>query len=102
MLKNESLFTYENGSSTETFSFPDHEPVFLDELLSSLTAEELATAEQTCGEDKSCLFDLLETKNLALAENSLETNQENMEEQMVAGLCASQNNHVRCFHCCGC
>ena len=84
-MQNESLFTYENGSSTETFSFPNHEPVFLDELLSNLTAEQLVTAQQTCGNDQSCLFDLLETQNQALAANSLETNQENIEEQAVSG-----------------
>ena len=85
LMQNESLFNYEDGASTATFSFPDHEPVFLDELLSNLTAEQLSTAQQTCGDDQSCLFDLLETQNQALATNSLETNQENIDEQVVSG-----------------
>ena len=85
LMQNESLFNYEDGASTETFSFPSHEPIFLDELLSNLTTEQLSTAQQTCGDDQSCLFDLLETQNQALAANSLETNQENIEEQVVSG-----------------
>ena len=85
LMQNESLFNYEDGASTATFSFPSHEPVFLDELLSNLTAEQLSTAQQICGDDQSCLFDLLETQNQALAANSLETNQENIDEQVVSG-----------------
>ena len=86
LTQDESLFSYENGTSAETFSSPAHEPVFLDELLSSLTDEQLRSAQQTCGDDQFCLFDLLETKNQALAENSLQTNLQNTEEKVVAGL----------------
>ena len=80
----ESIFTYEMGESTETFAMPDHVPVFLDELLADLNEVQRAEVEEACGQDASCAFDLLETNNPALAQNSLETNTENLETQAVA------------------
>ena len=66
------------------FAMPDHTPVFLDELLESLDDTRRMEIEQACGQDASCAFDLIETNNPALAQNSLDTNMENLETQAVA------------------
>ena len=83
--EDESIFTYEEGESVATFAVPDHMPVFLDELLANLTEAQRADVVEACGEDRSCQFDLLETNNPALAQNSLEVNMENLETQAIAG-----------------
>ena len=71
---------------------PDRMTVFLDELLAGLDDAQRAEVEQACGQDPSCAFDLLETNNPALAQNSLETNMENLENQAIA----SENQILSC------
>ena len=80
----ESIFTYEDDESFATFAMPNHMPVFLDELLANLTEAQRDEVVEACGEDPSCQFDLLETSNPALAQNSLEVNMENLETQAIA------------------
>ena len=81
----ESIFTYEEGESSATFAMPNHTTIFLDEVIANLTEAQREEVVQACGEDLSCQFDLLETNNPALAQNSLEVNMENLETQAIVG-----------------
>ena len=55
----ESIFNYEPGESVVTFSYPNHIPPFLDEILSSLM--ENSTLTDVCGDNVECLFDFNQT-----------------------------------------
>eukprot|EP00118_Oscarella_pearsei_P024327 m.303882 g.303882 ORF g.303882 m.303882 type:complete len:1049 (+) comp40843_c0_seq5:1798-4944(+) len=69
--QSESLFRYEEGERVASLSDPDHVPAFADELLKTATPEQ----RTLCKNDPSCLFDLLETGNEALALGTLEITQ---------------------------
>ena len=73
MSDSDSLFSYPDGLSAADFSFPDHMPVFLDELDSSTLSE----AREICGQDLQCIYDYSQTGNRELAMITMETNQEN-------------------------
>ena len=66
-----------------TFSVPDHEPQFLDEI----DNEALSEGILICGGDQNieCLFDFSQTKNEALARSTASTNNENNENEQVIG-----------------
>ena len=55
----ESLFTYGTDESAANYSFPDHVPPFLDEILFNLTAN--STLVDVCGDNVECLFDFGQT-----------------------------------------
>ena len=57
--QDESIFTYEDGQSVDTFSVPNHVPPFLDEILPNLMGN--ATLTDICGDNVECLFDFSQT-----------------------------------------
>jgi len=61
----ESLFTYGLDEDTGNFSFPDHVPPFLDEIVSNLTAN--STLVDMCGDNVECLFDFGQTGDADIA-----------------------------------
>ena len=77
----DSLFAYPDGLSAANFSFPDHEPVFLDELSNATLTE----ARSVCGSDSQCIYDFSQTGSEELAMVTTTTNQENEIEQMITG-----------------
>ena len=79
----ESLFYYNEGENVSTFSVPNHEPQFLDEL----DNETLSEAIDVCGGDENieCLFDFSQTRNEALAQSTASTNNQNNENEQVIG-----------------
>ena len=83
MTQEESLFFYQDGQNVSSFSDPNHEPVYLDEV----PAETLAGAVEVCGsiENIECLFDLVQTNNEALAMTTSSTNNQNNEDQEIVG-----------------
>ena len=59
------MFTYAQNESVDTFSRPDFEPMFADNITwqnESLRLE----AEAQCGEDHECLFDVASTNDLSV------------------------------------
>ena len=60
----ESLFTYGPDEDAGNYSFPDHVPPFLDEILSNLTAN--STLVDVCGDNVECLFDFGQTGNVSV------------------------------------
>ena len=83
MTADTSLFTYTDGMSTANYSFPDHMPVFLDEL----SNETIASAKIVCGNDSQCIYDFSQTGNEELAMATTTINQENVMNQMIEGMC---------------
>ncbi|XP_058949574.2 mucin-like protein isoform X2 [Pocillopora verrucosa] len=63
--QSQSLFTYGNNESVASFSDPDFEPMFADNITwhnDSLRQK----AEDQCGNDQECLFDVASTNDLSL------------------------------------
>ena len=77
----DSLFSYPDGLSAANYSFPDHEPVFLDEL-SNATLNE---ARRVCGSDSQCIYDFSQTGSEELAMVTTITNQENEMGMTISG-----------------
>ena len=62
------------------FSDPDHMPAFLDEVLDTASNETRAL----CGNNPECIFDATETGSMEIGLETLQTNQENVNDQTVA------------------
>eukprot|EP00117_Sycon_ciliatum_P009054 scpid1187/ scgid4064/ Laminin subunit alpha-5; Laminin-10 subunit alpha; Laminin-11 subunit alpha; Laminin-15 subunit alpha len=65
----QSLFTYGAGLSVLTYSFPDHMPIFSDEI----PASNYSDLQTVCSGNPSCLFDALVSGNVALGLASMNT-----------------------------
>lgn len=70
ILSQESLFYYHEGMNLSTYAHPDHQPVFLDELLQGNIDPQIITA---CGGDSSCIFDTVETGDMEIGMQSRST-----------------------------
>ena len=75
ILIEESLFFYDEGTDVSSFAFPDHVPVFADEVVNLFTLEQ----RTACQEDPACMFDAFETGDVQLG---LETRAANVANQM--------------------
>ena len=62
------------------FSNPDHMTTFLDEVVEGASNETRAL----CGDNAQCIFDATETGNMEIGLETLQTNQENVNDQIVA------------------
>ena len=67
--------------TAESFSHPEHEPVFLDEVIESASDEIL----ELCGNNSECIFDAIQTGSTEIALDTLETNKTNANDQMITG-----------------
>ncbi|XP_068697609.1 mucin-like protein [Montipora foliosa] len=63
--ESQSLFTYGQNESVNTFARPDFEPMFADNITWQNDSIRLA-AEAQCGEDHDCLFDVASTNDLSV------------------------------------
>ena len=75
-----SLFTYPEGLSVSNFSDPNHMPDFLNEVLDAASDE----TRTVCSNNPECIFDVTETGNMEIGLETLQTNQENINNQMIA------------------
>jgi fibulin 1/2 len=75
----ESLFFYPSGSDVSTFSNPDHLPDFPDEVLDRYSIDQ----RLACNNDPVCLFDLFETNDPEVGQESLTTNVQLLEQSVV-------------------
>ena len=55
--KADSLFKYIDETTFETFDRKDFEPLFLQEVLKAMTAEEKIKVDEKCKGNKECIFD---------------------------------------------
>ena len=81
IILSESLFTYPEGTTAESFSHPKHEPVFLDEIIATASDEIL----ELCGDNAECIFDAIQTGSTDIALDTLETDITNTNEQVITG-----------------
>ena len=58
----DSLFTYPPGMGPEDFSFPNHVPLFLDEVVAGASQDIM----DDCDGDSMCIFDAIQTGNTAI------------------------------------
>lgn len=77
----QSLFTYPEGMTAESFSHPEHEPVFVDEVIGSASDEIL----ELCGNNSECIFDAIQTGSTEIALDTLKTNKTNANDQIITG-----------------
>ena len=89
MSDSDSLFSYPDELSAADFSYPDHMPVFLDELDNSTLVE----ARRICGQDSQCIYDYSQTGSKEVAMITMETDQENKLGQTLSG------THYRTYIC---
>ena len=61
MLSIDSLFYYAPGESYSTFARTEFQPLFLEDVYGNMTTAQRTKAEQTCGDNKECLFDFAVT-----------------------------------------
>ena len=73
----ESLFTYLQGLSWQSYSHPNHIPVFADEIVATDAQKNI------CGNDTQCIYDLLVTNNTVFA---MATNQFNINNNVAVKL----------------
>lgn len=74
-----SLFTYPDGLSVANFSDPTHLPRFLDEVVNDAPADVISF----CNNDAQCIFDAMETGNMEIGLETLQTNMDNINDQIV-------------------
>ena len=69
--------------TVDDFSKPSHRPVYLDEVVMDVMANngEIATA---CGNNPQCIFDYSQTNDMNVGMATLATTEENMMEQTQA------------------
>lgn len=96
----ESLFTYGLDESAANYSFPDHVPPFLDEILSNLTSN--STLVDVCGDNVECLFDFGQTGDAdvgmaaMMVENQTASEMQDVCKIIVIALNNGQGNYCFC------
>lgn len=69
--------------STADYSFPDHIPPFLDQVVASAPSEIVTQ----CAGNKQCIFDAVQTGNPQIGTDTLDTINSNTEDVMTASEC---------------
>lgn len=70
----ESLFVYQQGKSHATYHDPSYQPIFADEHKLEFSDKELEKgAQDTCGDNKQCMFDIFTTGKLRIGRATKET-----------------------------
>ena len=75
--QSESLFTYIQGLAWQSYSHPNHIPVFADEIVPTDAQKNI------CGNDTQCIYDLFVTNSTAFA---MATNQFNVNNNIAVKL----------------
>ena len=78
----ESLFTYPEGLSSANFSFPNHMPDFVDEVVGDAPPEIV----EMCDGNPRCIFDATQTGNIDVGLNTMQTEDTNMEDRVITGM----------------
>ncbi|KAI0237078.1 Mucin-like protein [Lamellibrachia satsuma] len=83
--KIDSLFYYAPGESYSTYAHTEFQPLFLEDVLANMTTAQRTKAEQTCGDNKECLFDFAVTGKEEAAAATLATNSKNQATATALG-----------------
>ena len=75
-----SLFTYSYGMSAADFSFPDHIPLSVDDVVTGASQE----VRDSCQGNVKCIFDATQTGNLEIGLNTMQTEDVFIEDQRIA------------------
>ncbi|KAK2180866.1 hypothetical protein NP493_421g00002 [Ridgeia piscesae] len=75
----DSLFHYAPGENYSTYAKSEFTPRFLEDVLANMTSSQREMAQNTCGDNKECLFDFAITGKEDVAEATLMTNSKNQE-----------------------
>ena len=87
----QSLFTYGENESVDTFARPDFLPMFSDNITWSDNSVRLA-AEAQCGNDYECLFDVASTNDLSVGIATKDISAQLVNESNILGkLCSMAN-----------
>ena len=79
--QSESLFTYLQGLSWQSYSHPNHLPVFADDIVPTDTQKNI------CGNDTQCIYDLLVTNSTTFAMSTYQFNlNNNMAVKLISEL----------------
>ncbi|XP_074631718.1 sushi domain-containing protein 2-like [Acropora palmata] len=71
---NESLFVYQQGKSHATYHDPNYQPIFAEEHKLEFSDKELEKeAQNTCGDNTQCMFDIFTTGKLRIGKATKET-----------------------------
>ena len=89
----ESLFTYPAGTSFSNFTFPDHIPPFLSDVVGNASAEIISN----CNNNPQCIFDTVETGNSEIGAETLNIINSNKEDVMVVSKSVKCSIHIYCF-----
>lgn len=85
----QSLFTYGENESVDTFARPDFVPMFSDNITWSDNSVRLA-AEAQCGNDYECLFDIASTNDLSVGIATKDISAQLVNESNILGkLCTT-------------
>lgn len=79
----ESIFWYEEGTTSDTFQNPDYMPIT---LLDWDSAQEEQAAEELCDGDQACLYDFFVTKDTTFAQNTKSINEKNIDLEADLGI----------------
>ena len=66
--------------SADNFSMPDHVPAFVDEVVAGASMEVI----DSCGGNERCIFDASQTGNLSIGLTTMEIDEMNEENEMIA------------------
>ena len=66
--------------SADNFSMPDHVPAFVDEIVAGASMEVI----DSCGGNERCIFDASQTGNLDIGLTTMEIDEMNEENEMLA------------------
>lgn len=93
MTDNTSLFTYNPGEDTSTFSNKSFVPIFLDENITFANDALRQEAEALCQGDVNCLFDIASTGDTSVGKSTKQVSiQLESESQELRKLNARRNH----------
>ena len=76
----ESLFSYPEGLTAANFSYPDHIPAFLDEVVNSASEEVL----DVCGDNLECIYDAAQTGDISIGLETMQADADNKIDQAIS------------------
>lgn len=83
----ESLFTYKQNESVDTYKNTSYTPLFADEIIRQFQNSTIyQKALAVCGSNLVCLYDALATNNTAIGEASLKTSKKLENETKQLGM----------------
>ena len=83
--QSQSLFTYAQNENTSTYAIPDFSPMFGDNITWQNEALR-KQAEDECGSDKECLFDVASTNDLSVGQATKDIGNQLSKELKTLGM----------------